>query len=58
LSVLVKAQVMTVDLKRDLRFHDESLLRWRISNESLLYQDWQLNESILNCVDVDNEYPS
>jgi hypothetical protein len=49
---------MIVDLKRELRFHDESLLRWRISNESLLYRDWQLNESILNCVDVDYEYPS
>jgi len=58
LLVLVKTQVMIVDLKRELRFHDESLLRWRISNESLLYRDWQLNESILNCVDVDNEYPS
>jgi hypothetical protein len=58
LSVLVKAQVMTVDLKRDLRFHDESLLRWRISNESLLYRDWKLNESVLSCVEVDNEYPS
>jgi len=58
LLVLVKTQVMIVDLKRELRFHDESLLRWRISNESLLSRDWQLNESILNCVDVDNEYPS